>query len=92
MAIAVITQINPVDVQFSVPQDRVPDIQARAMESVKEDKRLPVTPHSTAPAATCWTKAVFLTLDNQIDVQTGTVRAKARFARMRRARCSRTSS
>ena len=76
--IAVITQINPVDVQFSVPQDRVPDIQARAMESVKEDKRLPVTALDRI-RSNVLDKGVFLTLDNQIDVQTGTVRAKARF-------------
>lgn len=76
--IAVITQINPVDVQFSVPQDRVPDIQARAMEAVKEDKRLPVTALDRT-RSNVLDKGVFLTLDNQIDVQTGTVRAKARF-------------
>ena len=76
--IAVITQINPVDVQFSVPQDRVPDIQTRAMESVKEDKRLPVTALDRT-RSNVLDKGVFLTLDNQIDVQTGTVRAKARF-------------
>ena len=72
--IAVITQINPVDVQFSVPQDRVPDIQARAAE----DKRLPVTALDRT-RSNVLDKGVFLTLDNQIDVQTGTVRAKARF-------------
>ena len=76
--IAVITQINPVDVQFSVPQDRVPDIQTRAMEVVKEDKRLPVTALDRT-RTNVLDKGVFLTLDNQIDVQTGTVRAKARF-------------
>ena len=76
--IAVITQINPVDVQFSVPQDRVPDIQTRAMESVKEDKRLPVTALDRT-RSNVLDKGVFLTLDNQVDVQTGTVRAKARF-------------
>ena len=72
--IAVITQINPVDVQFSVPQDRVPDIQARAAE----DKRLPVTALDRTRARVL-DKGQFLTLDNQVDVQTGTVRAKARF-------------
>ena len=72
--IAVITQINPVDVQFSVPQDRVPDIQARAAE----DKRLPVTALDRT-RSNVLDKGVFLTLDNQVDVQTGTVRAKARF-------------
>lgn len=72
--IAVITQINPVDVQFSVPQDRVPDIQARAAE----DKRLPVTALDRI-RSNVLDKGVFLTLDNQVDVQTGTVRAKARF-------------
>ena len=73
-----LTLDNQVDVQFSVPQDRVPDIQTRAMESVKEDKRLPVTALDRT-RSNVLDKGVFLTLDNQVDVQTGTVRAKARF-------------
>ena len=73
--VAVITQVAPIDVEFSVPQDRVPEVQARVAEGAK----LPVT----ALDRTRLRKldvGVFSTLDNQIDVQTGTVKAKARFA------------
>ncbi|WP_426102772.1 efflux RND transporter periplasmic adaptor subunit [Massilia sp. TSP1-1-2] len=73
--IAVITQLSPIDVEFAVPQDRVPDLQA----SVRADSPLPATAFDrtrTVPLAT----GKFAALDNQVDVQTGTVRAKARFA------------
>ncbi len=71
--IATITQTTPIDVQFSVPQDRVQDILASA---------------GAAPlAATAWDRARthalasgrFATLDNLVDTTTGTVKAKARF-------------
>ena len=73
--IAVITQLSPIDVEFAVPQDRVPDLQA----SLRGDAPLPATAFDrtrTVPLAT----GKFAALDNQVDVQTGTVRAKARFA------------
>lgn len=73
--IAVITQQNPIDVEFAVPQDRVPELQARivgndslpaiALDRTRTDKLA---------------AGRFQALDNQVDVQTGTVRAKARFA------------
>ena len=73
--IAVITQLSPIDVEFAVPQDRVPDLQA----SIKGGGALPATAFDrtrTVPLAS----GKFSALDNQVDVQTGTVRAKARFA------------
>ncbi len=73
--VAVITQIAPIDVEFSVPQDRVPDIQAR----VAAGARLAVAALDRTRARKL-DDGVFSTLDNQIDVQTGTVKAKARFA------------
>lgn len=72
--IVVITQVSPIDVQFAVPQDRVPDVQAR----VNEGAALPVTAFDRTRVNLLDTGR-FLTLDNQIDTQTGTVRAKARF-------------
>ncbi|NMM81733.1 efflux transporter periplasmic adaptor subunit [Acidovorax sp. SRB_14] len=71
--IATITQTTPIDVQFSVPQDRVQDIQASA--------------GAASLAATAWDRARtralasgrFATLDNLVDTATGTVKAKARF-------------
>ncbi|HEX2540399.1 MAG TPA: efflux RND transporter periplasmic adaptor subunit [Caldimonas sp.] len=73
--LAVITQLAPIDVEFSVPQDRVPEIQARVVAGA----RLPVTAFDRT-RTTQLGEGVFSTLDNLIDTQTGTVRAKARFA------------
>lgn len=72
--IAVITQMNPIDVQFSVPQDRVPDIQAQ----LAKGEPLLVTAFDRTRAATLDT-GTFSTLDNVVDTTTGTVKAKARF-------------
>ena len=71
--IAVITQVNPIDVEFAVPQDRVPEVAEQ-----QATNRLPVTALDRTRAKVL-DKGQFLTLDNQVDVQTGTVRAKARF-------------
>ena len=73
--IVVITQVSPIDVQFAVPQDQVPEVMARSSEAAM----LPVTALDRTRTATLDTGG-FSTLDNQVDVQTGTVRAKARFA------------
>ena len=73
--IAVITQVTPIDVQFSVPQDQVAEILARSAKSAV----LPVTALDRNRIVTLGS-GQFSTLDNQVDVQTGTVRAKARFA------------
>jgi multidrug efflux system membrane fusion protein len=72
--IAVITQVSPIDVQFSVPQDLVPALRSRIVEGAS----LPVTALDRTRAATLDTGR-FLALDNQVDTQTGTVKAKARF-------------
>ncbi|VTU23940.1 Multidrug transporter MdtA [Variovorax sp. SRS16] len=72
--IAVITQMNPIDVQFAVPQDRVPDIQTQIAKGaplvVKAMDRVRSTTLDTG---------TFSTLDNVVDTSTGTVKAKARF-------------
>jgi multidrug efflux system membrane fusion protein len=73
--IAVITQIAPIDVEFSVPQDRVPEIQSR----IGEGAQLPVSAWDRARTKQLDAGA-FSTLDNQVDTTTGTVKAKARFA------------
>ena len=72
--VAVITQLNPIDVAFAVPQDRVPEVQA----SVAAGARLAVAAFDRTRTKKL-DDGVFATLDNQVDVQTGTVRAKARF-------------
>ena len=73
--VATITQVAPIDVQFAVPQDRVPEIQSR----VAEGARLPVTAWDRTRTMKLG-EGVFSTLDNLVDVTTGTVKAKARFA------------
>ncbi|SDM39569.1 membrane fusion protein, multidrug efflux system [Oryzisolibacter propanilivorax] len=71
--IATITQVRPIDVVFSVPQDRVP-----AVRAAQQRGALPVTALDRGRAAVLATGR-FLTLDNQVNTATGTVRAKARF-------------
>ena len=73
--IAVITQLSPIDVEFAVPQDQVPDLQAR----IKEGAALPAIALDRT-RTTNLASGKFAALDNQVDVQTGTVKAKARFA------------
>ncbi len=73
--VAVITQVAPIDVVFSVPQDRVPEIQARLAEGAQ----LPVTVLDRSRTRTL-DAGRFSTLDNLVDTTTGTVKAKARFA------------
>lgn len=73
-AIATITQMAPIDVLFSVPQDRVP-----AVRAAQRAGQLPVQALDRARSHTL-AEGTFLTLDNQINTATGTVRAKARFA------------
>jgi multidrug efflux system membrane fusion protein len=70
----VITQLAPIDVEFALPQDRIPDVQRR----VAEGATLPVTAYDRS-RTTELDQGTFSTLNNQADTQTGTVRAKARF-------------
>jgi multidrug efflux system membrane fusion protein len=72
--IAVITQFSPIDVEFAVPQDQVPELQGR----IAQNATLPATALDRTRSTTLATGR-FKALDNQVDVQTGTVRAKARF-------------
>ncbi len=73
--VAVITQVAPIDVVFSIPQDRVPEVQKR----VADGAQLPVTAFDRTRTLQLDT-GTFSTLDNIVDTTTGTVKAKARFA------------
>ena len=73
--IAVITQLSPIDVEFTVPQDQLPTLQERILAKAG----MAATALDRTRSQTLATGA-FRALDNQVDVQTGTVRAKARFA------------
>jgi multidrug efflux system membrane fusion protein len=75
--IAVITQVSPIDVQFAIPQDRVPEVQQGLNQGGKNAKMGVTALDRTR--ATVLDEGSFHALDNQVDVQTGTVKAKARF-------------
>lgn len=72
--IATVTQVTPIDIEFTVPQDEVPRIQAEIRGA-----SLPVVAFDRTKTVQL-DQGVFLTLDNLIDTTTGTVKAKARFA------------
>jgi multidrug efflux system membrane fusion protein len=72
--IAVITQLSPIDVEFAVPQDRLPAL----MERINGGASLPATALDRTRTDTLATGR-FMALDNQVDTSTGTVKAKARF-------------
>jgi multidrug efflux system membrane fusion protein len=72
--VATITQLSPIDVVFTLPADSVTVIQ----QQVHGGETLPTTVLDRTRSKVLG-KGTFLTLDNQIDTQTGTVRAKARF-------------
>jgi len=78
--ITTITELAPIDVEFAIPQDRIPQLQARiAAGAVLAVSALDRTRTDLLDTG------VFLSLNNQSDTQTGTVRAKARFANARNA-------
>ena len=72
--IAVITQTDPIDISFAVPQGNLPGILARRGTGAA----LPVTATDQG-GQNVIARGKFLTFDNQIDATTGTVKAKARF-------------
>ncbi|HEY2752275.1 efflux RND transporter periplasmic adaptor subunit [Phenylobacterium sp.] len=71
--LAVVTEVTPIDVEFTIPQDHVPQLDGQASQG-----RLPVTAYDRTKT-TVLDQGVFSTLDNQVDPTTGTVKAKARF-------------
>ncbi len=73
--VVVVTQLSPIDVQFAIPQDKVQTIQERQAQNVA----LPALALDRTRSITL-DKGSLSALDNQVDVQTGTVRAKARYA------------
>lgn len=74
-ALVVITQIQPISVVFTIPEDRIPEVAARFRSGAptvveawnRDSSRLIATGRLTA-------------MDNQIDVQTGTLNLKASFS------------
>ncbi len=70
--VTVVTQIDPITVVFALPEDQIPAVNAR------KGAGLAVTAYDRA-GGTVLAQGVLSTLDNVIDVTTGTVKAKARF-------------
>jgi multidrug efflux system membrane fusion protein len=73
-ALAVITQIQPITVIFTVAEDNLGQIQPRLRQGAK----LTVDAYDRAALKQIAT-GTLLTLDNQIDTTTGTVKARATF-------------
>ena len=85
--LAVITQLEPITVVFTISEDSlgaVPGAPARRGRSSRSTR-------STGPAQKKIATGTLLTLDNQIDTTTGTVKARAR-STTRTTRSFRTSS
>ena len=75
ITLAVITQVQPITVIFTIPEDSLGPVVARLHKKAK----LPVDAFDRT-AQTKIASGTLLTLDNQIDTTTGTVKARAVFA------------
>ncbi len=76
--LAVITQIQPITVLFSIPEDNVPAI----VSKLRAGKRIVVEAYDRAQLQKL-ASGYLLTIDNQIDPTTGTVKLKAMFQNSR---------
>jgi membrane fusion protein, multidrug efflux system len=70
--LAVITQVSPATVLFTIPQDQLPPV----LKALKTGDRVPVEVYDREQKVKLGTGRL-LTADNQIDTTTGTVRLKA---------------
>jgi membrane fusion protein, multidrug efflux system len=75
VTLAVITQLEPITVIFTIPEDSLGQVEARLNAKAK----LPVDAFDRT-AQTKIASGSLLTLDNQIDTTTGTVKGRALFA------------
>ena len=74
VTLAVITQLQPITVIFTIPEDNLGQIQPR----MRQKTMLPVEAYDRA-ALKKIASGTLLTLDNQIDTTTGTVKGRATF-------------
>jgi multidrug efflux system membrane fusion protein len=72
--LVVITQVQPITVVFTIPEDNIPSV----FDKLNAGANLPVEAYDRAQQRKLSTGAL-LTIDNQIDQTTGTVRLKAVF-------------
>ncbi|MEO8870387.1 MAG: efflux RND transporter periplasmic adaptor subunit [Granulicella sp.] len=73
--LAVVTQIQPITVIFTIPEDSLSQVAPR----LRKGERLPVTAFDRTALKEVGS-GTLLTLDNLIDTTTGTVKARASFA------------
>jgi membrane fusion protein, multidrug efflux system len=71
--LAVITQMSPIDVEFTLPQDRLPEVIERMAAGTLPARAFDRTRTQVLASGQ------FTALDNQVDTSTGTVKGKARF-------------
>jgi multidrug efflux system membrane fusion protein len=74
-ALVVVTQIQPITVIFTIPEDNIGEVQAR----MRTQKTLPVEALDRSQTVNLASGKLF-TLDNQINTTTGTVQLRALFA------------
>ena len=72
--IVVITQLDPIAVTFTIPQDEIPRVQKRARETKEV-----VVDVFDREFQTQLASGKLLAIDNQVDAMTGTLRLKAEF-------------
>ena len=73
--LVVITQLQPITVVFTIPEDSLPPV----MKKLQAGEKLPVDAYDRADKVKL-AAGTLLTADNQIDPATGTVKLKAQFA------------
>jgi multidrug efflux system membrane fusion protein len=73
--LVVITQLQPIGAVFTIPEDNLPAV----MKKIRAGERLPVDAYDRA-GKTRIASGTLLTVDNQIDSASGTVKLKAQFA------------
>jgi multidrug efflux system membrane fusion protein len=74
LVLAVITQLQPITVIFTIPEDNLGQVQRR----IRNNAKLPSDAFDRA-AQKKVASGTLLTLDNQVDTTTGTVKARASF-------------
>jgi multidrug efflux system membrane fusion protein len=73
--LVVITQLQPIAVVFTIPEDNLPPV----MKKLRAGEKLAVDAYDRADKVKL-ASGTLLTVDNQIDPATGTVKLKAQFA------------
>lgn len=76
--LVVITQMRPMNVVFTLVEKQIPDV-VRAMRSARQDGRTLEVEAWGQDMRDIFASGRLITIDNQIDTATGTVKAKAEF-------------